>query len=299
MKGRGGYLMEWDELTVFEKSLLLGTLLGDGTITRSKAKVTPKNGLQYREHFSVKQMEYREWKLRSAPRIFKGIKIRKTGTSAELYSEKDDLFTWLRAQCYDGRKKHIPIRLLEDCIHPVFLLALYLDDGSLSLTKSTRSKLNQMIITPHIYLYLQAFYPEELEVLSSFIARTFHHHFVLSRRSDGHFYTLRIQKTEEAIRFLNEFAPYAYAIPSMRKKLDWDYRLQLEREQHPDMTVISSKAKNDYTANEIEFIIQAKQNGMTDAAIAQQIGRTYWSVVYKWQDIKKNYLKEDRGVYVY
>ncbi len=292
-------MMEWDELTVFEKSLLLGTLLGDGTITRTNSKVAPKNGLQYREHFSVKQMEYREWKLKSAPRVFEGIKVRKTGTSAELYSRKDQLFTWLRDQCYDDRKKQIPVHLLEECVHPVFLLALYLDDGSLSLTKSTRSKLNQMIITPHIYLYLQAFYPEELELLSSFIERTFHHHFVLSRRSDGHFYTLRIQKTEESIRFLNEFSPYAYAIPSMRKKLDWDYRLKIEREKHPDMTVISSKAKNDYTTDEIEFIIRAKQNGMTDAAIAQQLDRTYWSVVYKWQDIKKNYLKEDIAVYLY
>ncbi|WP_396128379.1 hypothetical protein [Exiguobacterium mexicanum] len=65
------------------------------------------------------------------------------------------------------------------------------------------------------------------------------------------------------------------------------------------MTVISSKAKNDYTADEIEFILRAKQNGMTDASIAKQSGRTYWSVVYKWQDIKKNYLKEDKVTYVY
>lgn len=98
-------MMEWNELTVFEKSLLLGTLLGDGAIRRTNAKVTPKNGLQYREHFSVKQMEYREWKLKSAPRIFEGIKVKKTGTSAELYSRKDTLFTWLREQCYDDHKK--------------------------------------------------------------------------------------------------------------------------------------------------------------------------------------------------
>jgi len=252
---KGASEMEWDDLTVFEKSLLLGTLLGDGTIARTKAKLIPKKGLQYREHFSVKQMEYREWKLNAAPRIFKGIKIRKTGTSAELYSEKDELFSWLWEQCYIDRKKHIPIHLLEDCTHPVFLLALYLDDGSLSLTKSTRSKLNQVIVTPHIYLYLQAFYPEELKQLSDFIARMFNHHFVLSRRSDGHFYTLRIQKTEEAIRFLNDFSPYAYAIPSMRKKLDWEYRLQMERDKHPDIKVIASKAKNDYTEDEIQFII--------------------------------------------
>ncbi|WP_161568888.1 hypothetical protein [Exiguobacterium sp. SL-9] len=51
--------MEWDELTAFEKSLLLGILLGDGTITRTNTKSAPKNGLQYREHFSVKQKEDR------------------------------------------------------------------------------------------------------------------------------------------------------------------------------------------------------------------------------------------------
>ncbi|MCC5893264.1 hypothetical protein [Exiguobacterium sp.] len=132
--------------------------------------------LQYREHFSVKQMEYREWKLSIALRIFEGIKVCSTGTSAELFLRKDELFTWLWAQCYENRKKHIPIHLLEDCTHPVFLLALYLDDGSLSLTKSKRSKLNQTIITSHIYLYLQAFYLDKLEALSDFIYRTFHHH---------------------------------------------------------------------------------------------------------------------------
>ena len=85
------------------------------------------------------------------------------------------------------------------------------------MTKSSRSKLKQVTITPHIYLYLQAFYFEELEQLSAFINRTFHHQFVLSKQSDGHFYTLRIQKTEEAFRFLNDFEPYAYPIPSMQK----------------------------------------------------------------------------------
>lgn len=87
--------MKWEELTVFEKSLLLGTLVGDRTIARTKAKQISKRVLQYREHFSVKQMEYRARKLNIAPRIFSGIKIRSTGTSAELYSEKDELFTWL------------------------------------------------------------------------------------------------------------------------------------------------------------------------------------------------------------
>ncbi|TCI80991.1 hypothetical protein EVJ20_06745 [Exiguobacterium sp. SH0S1] len=135
--------------------------------------------------------------------------------------------------------------------------------------------------------------------MSEFIARTFNHHFVLSRRSDGHFFTLRIQKTEEAIRFLNDFSPYAYALPSMRKKLDWDYQLKLERENHPEMNAISSKAKYDYTEDEIKFIIQAKQEEMTDANIAKELNRSYWSVVYKWQDIKKNHLKETAAVYVY
>lgn len=98
---------------------------------------------------------------------------------------------------------------------------------------------------------------------------------------------------------MNDFEPYAYAIPSMRKKLDWEYRLNLEKTKHPDMSVIVSKAKNDYTNEEIQFIIQAKQKGMTDAKIAKTLNRTYWSVVYKWQDIKKNILKEDSILYTY
>ena len=29
-----------------------------------------------------------------------------------------------------------------------------------------------------------------------------------------------------------------------------------------------------------------KQQGVTDKEIAQRLNRTYWSVVYKWQDVK-------------
>lgn len=289
--------MRWEELTTYEKSLLLGTLLGDGHIGTHKKKY-PNSNLHYGEHFSIKQLEYREWKLKQAPKIFSSIVKNNNGTSASLKSRFDELFTWLREQLYIGGKKSIPLHLLPECTDPVFLLALYLDDGSLCLTRSSRSKKNQIILTPHIALYLQAFHPSELNYLSQFIHQTFGHQFVLSRRNDGHNYILRIQKTEEALNFLKFLQPFAKEIPSMAWKLDWEYRLALEREANPDKSVITSKPKNDYTEEEIEYIVTSKLRGRTDQEIADALGRTYWSVVYKWQDIKKNRLREEEAVYV-
>lgn len=289
--------MKWAELTTFEKSLLMGTLLGDGHIGTPKKKY-PNANLRYGEHFSIKQLEYREWKLNSAPRIFSSIIKNNNGTSASLTSRFDELFTWLRAELYIGGKKSIPLHLLEECTDPVFLLALYLDDGSLCVTRSTRSKKQQMILTPHIALYLQAFHPSELNYLSQFIEKTFGHRFVLSRRNDGHNFILRIQKTEDALKFLDFTVSYSKEIPSMAWKLDWEHRLQMEKEANPDLTVITSKPKNDYSEEEIELIVTSKLKGISDQEIADTLGRSYWSVVHKWQDIKKNRLREEQAVYV-
>ena len=289
--------MKWDELTTYEKSLLLGTLLGDGHISIHKKKY-PNANLRYGEHFSIKQLEYREWKLKQAPRIFSSIIKNNNGTSASLISKYDELFTWLRDHLYIAGKKSVPLHLLSECTDPVFLLALYLDDGSLCLTRSNRSNKNQIILTPHIALYLQAFHPSELNYLSQFIHTTFGHQFVLSRRNDGHNYILRIQKTQEALNFLEFTKSYATEIPSMAWKLDWDYRLSQEKDENPDKVVITSKPKNDYTEEDIEYIVTSKLRGETDQEIADALDRTYWSVVYKWQDIKKNRLREVEAVYV-
>lgn len=290
-------MVRWEELTTYEKSLLLGTLLGDGHISMHKKKY-PNANLRYGEHFSLKQLEYREWKLKQAPRIFSSIVKNNNGTSASLTSRYDELFTWLRNQLYIAGKKSIPLHLLSECTDSVFLLALYLDDGSLCLTRSNRSNKKQIILTPHIALYLQAFHPSELNYLSQFIQETFGHQFVLSRRNDGHNYILRIQKTQEALNFLEFTKSYAIEIPSMAWKLDWEYRLSLEKNAYPDKTVITSKPKNDYTEEEIEFIVTSKLKGRADKEIAEALDRTYWSVVYKWQDIKNNRLREERTVYV-
>ncbi|WP_214756336.1 endonuclease [Exiguobacterium sp. s157] len=289
--------MQWEYLTTYEKSLLMGTLLGDGHISIHKKKY-PNANFRYGEHFSMKQLEYREWKLKQAPRIFSNIVKNHNGTSASLTSRYDELFTWLRDQLYIAGKKSIPLHLLSECTDSVFLLALYLDDGSLCLTRSSHSKKNQIILTPHIALYLQAFHPSELNYLSQFINETFGHQFVLSRRNDGHNYILRIQKTQEALNFLEFTKSYATEIPSMTWKLDWEYRLSLEKDANPDKSVITSKPKNDYTEEEIEFIVTSKLKGRTDKEIAEALDRTYWSVVYKWQDIKNNRLLEENAVYV-
>ncbi|UJL45681.1 hypothetical protein KFZ58_14980 [Virgibacillus sp. NKC19-16] len=43
-----------------------------------------------------------------------------------------------------------------------------------------------------------------------------------------------------------------------------------------------------YSDDEVQEIIQLKQCGYTDKEIANLIGRSYWSVVYKLSELKKS-----------
>lgn len=72
----------------------------------------------------------------------------------------------------------------------------------------------------------------------------------------------------------------------MAWKLDWDYRLSQEKDKNPNKVLLISKPKHNYTEEDIEYIVTSKLRGHTDQEIADGLGRTYWSVVYKWQYIK-------------
>lgn len=52
--------------------------------------------------------------------------------------------------------------------------------------------------------------------------------------------------------------------------------------------VISSSHRNRaYTIGEIEKIIKLKNKKFTDQMIADDLGRTYWSIVYKLSELRK------------
>lgn len=54
--------MLFEELSEVQKNILIASIVGDGEITKRYSKSRRKNN-SYREHFSLKPLEYRKWKL--------------------------------------------------------------------------------------------------------------------------------------------------------------------------------------------------------------------------------------------
>lgn len=153
-----------------------------------------------------------------------------------------------------------------------------------------------IFLTPHIALYLQNFTKEELEALSEWLMQQTDIPFRLTKRPDGHGYYLRTSQTEQTLRFLKCIHAITETCPSMSYKSNWHYRFAKEVEKwqrkYPHYQVVTSSRERmrPYTEDEIKTIISMKQKGETDQSIADQVGRTYWAIVYKVSELRKSHL---------
>lgn len=124
----------FDNLTEVQKNILCASVIADGEITKLYPGSRRVNN-SYREHFASEQLEYRKWKERFFPGI---LYIR---SESYLVSKSIPLFTQLYKHFYNSAEsKTIPTALLPQCNLPHFLAVLYLDDGSLCITKSINHK---------------------------------------------------------------------------------------------------------------------------------------------------------------
>lgn len=81
--------------------------------------------------------------------------------------------------------------------------------------------------------------------------------------------------------------------PSMKYKYDWQFRLQMEANKHQKFhgyNVISSDSNRfqNYSEEELNSIITLKKSGKTDREISKSLNRSYWSIVYKLREIRKD-----------
>lgn len=177
-----------------------------------------------------------------------------------------------------------------------FLFVLYLDDGSLSITKSINHRLKRIYLTPHIFLYLQSFNQEDLILLQQHINQHFQLNFSISKRKDGFGYILRFTSTSNTYKFLDKLSKYASEIPEMYYKTNWSFRLAKEtkllKQSYPGYKVIASSSHRNkaYSYEEIQKLIELKKLGVTDKQISITLNRTYWSVVYKLRELRKQNL---------
>lgn len=267
-----------DTLSKSQQAVLLASILADGEITKCYPKSRRKNN-SYREHFGESQRFYREWKQQQLPDL---LYIRQNN----LVSKSLPLITELYPYFYPDHKKIIPFELLSRCAHPLFLLILYLDDGSLMISKRTNHT-NQLYVTPSIALYLQSFAKEELIPFCNWLNETFHLNFRLSQTSNGCGYFLKTTRVTDTITFLEQVATYTVDLQKFSYKLDWEARLNKLQHDHPQYQVLPSNPSRRYTSEECTTILELKTSGWTTQAIAEKLNRTYWSVTYKFGQLKK------------
>jgi hypothetical protein len=277
------------DLSEIQRNVLPGSIMGDGEITKIYKNSRRKNN-SYREHFSLKQLEYRVWKRNFMPNL-----LYINSKSNTLLSKSLPLFTSLYPYFYnqDGAKV-LPTELLRYCNLPYFLATVYMDDGSLTISKRINHKRKRIYITPHISLYLQNYTKSELLQLQSHIQLKFNINFSLNKRKDGNGTILRLTSTDATYNFLKLLAPVTKSCPSMYYKTNWDSRFEQEcgryRSLYRDYEVISSQSDRfrNYTNKEVGSLIELKKLGVTDKEIALELNRSYWSVVYKLKEIRKD-----------
>lgn len=271
--------------TYTQEQIIFGSLLGDGYISKGAQR---SENCYYQEHFGENQREYREWKLSN---------LRKLGFSIKgnfLRSKSHPYFTSMRQFLYPNGIKTLTNELLSKCTDPIFLLTLYLDDGSLTISYHYNEKKHIVYCHPKITLYSLNFTKLENEVLAAHLNQTFQTNFIVTAHPDGHKNLLTINKASEVKNFLNIVNPYVKEIPSMKYKSCLNENIRLKTDHIKNrfgrdvrIKISSSERRQVYTSDEIDTIIMLKNNKTTDQEIADHLDRTYWSVVYKISELRK------------
>lgn len=281
-----------DDLSTTQQNIMLGSIIGDGMLTHMQTKF---KGIRssYNEHFSIKQKDYRAWKVMKLEPY-----LSFTPKGNTISSRVDNLWSALEADFYGGTKKgNSRVKLLPknrlfnlNDLHGI--ATVYMDDGSLMLTTRVNENNKKIYITPHIALYLQCFTYEELKFFIVQIKSLTLAEFTLTKRPDGNGYYLRTNRTADTLLFLQDIQPITITCPAMSYKTNWPYRFYLETQKwlrkFPEYELITSSRDRmrPYTPREIAELIDMKEKGFTIQHIADQLGRSYWSVVYKTKDLQ-------------
>lgn len=115
-------------LTNYQKSLVIGSLLGDGYLRR----VPGRNDAFLEINHSIKQKEYVDWKYKVLGNITGGPpKERKSGKNRiayRFYTRQNEFFTKIHGLFYRNGVKVIPENLILDSI---IISVWFMDDGSM------------------------------------------------------------------------------------------------------------------------------------------------------------------------
>ena len=193
------------ELNDIQRSILVGTLLGDGHLE------TQDNGRTYRlkiEHQAA-QRDYLEWLYGHFKEWTRGgirNRIKKNGYEYVLFDTySHGALRFYAQQFYLNKKKKIP-NLIEKLLDPLALAVWFMDDGS---WKSENHKT--------FIIHTLGFSKKDLEVVIQVLKKKFDIESSIHKQK-GKYWRLYI-KSESADSFRKLIEPYTPQIPSMQRKM--------------------------------------------------------------------------------
>lgn len=234
---KAGFLVDGDSIVTGlptpnekQKQFLIGTLMGDGSLSVKKGKAT-----QYRPRFSMGHaIAQSEWfnlkadvlcndfgfssRLYDFKMVYLGQEKINPGLSGQ--SNAHAGFIELRDAFYPEGKKVIPLNLIRDNLTPLMLATWYLDDGNLI----DRTKERQPRKAAYrgggywtVEITTTGFKPEQVDSLVELLNQNGYGSFTINvNRGSKKAKSIRFLK-DGAIKLFNDIAPYVP--PSMRYKL--------------------------------------------------------------------------------
>lgn len=271
-------------LTQLEQNIIVGSILSDGNLTYAPRS----RNAYYREHFSLKQKKYREWKMNSIHSM--KFRIEK---ESHLKSPSHSIYTELYNKFYINGVKTITEDNIKLLNHPIGLACLYMDDETLMISAS-KSK-SAIRIHPTIGISTLSFSKEECEILSKHILKVFNIDFKLCSFPQGKGWNIRLSRLKEIESFFSLINPYCIEVSCLRYKWDLAYSLNNKKQDLIkkwggvyDINIAAiDKIPNYYSKEEEEIICNMKINNNTYNEISKTIGRSYDSVSYKISQLKK------------
>ncbi len=261
-------------------NILVGSIIGDGNLALYGRSINA----YYREHGCSEQNGYRQWKAQQLN--YKFIKKRNTLRSKSLVQ-----LTKLHQLFYIEGRKTITEENVKLLNHPIGLMCLYFDDGSLVIQKNNNK--NSVYLFPRIYLYTQSFSKEENILLKKHLKKTFNINFKLKWTPNGSHWHLAMNKRNDIKKFIDLITPYAKGIECMNYKINLEKRLNDEKNRQiklndkpvvlGELTVESDK----YSLDDEALIIRMLSKGIVQKKIAKTLDRSYYGIIDKIRRMKK------------
>ena len=267
-------------MSITKNNILIGSILGDGNL----ALYGRSTNAYYREHGCKEQNGYRQWKAKKLN--YKFIEKRNTLRSKSLTE-----LTKLHKLFYINHKKTITNENIKLLNHPVGLMCLYFDDGSLVIQNNNNK--NSVYLFPRIYLYTQSFSKEENIILKNHLKSTFDVDFKLKWTPNGTHWHLAMNKRNHIKKFVDLIKPYSKNIQCMHYKVDLEERLndeknrQMKLNDKPIVIGNLSVKSNTYSNIDEASIIKMLNDGITQKEIAKVLNHTYYGIVDKIRRMKK------------